>query len=251
MQDKYVGDVGDFGKYGLLNEICKKSNGSFRLGINWFYVTKEDNRPDGRYTKYLDNNYKKSDKYHICFPELYSKLKRIVDDKKRSIEEIEKNGILPSETIFYSKPLPYDSINLDRKREIWFIESQEKLKNADIIFLDPDNGVQSDKVKKTHINSIKYVFVDEIIKYYKQKKSLVIYNHRNRKPKSEYNPKIISLRDCVDAVGDVKVLRFMRFSVRDFIFLIQKEHQNIINQTIDNLTKNNFKFLYEKQYLMD
>jgi len=106
MQDRYVGDVGDFGKYGLLNEICKKSNGSVRLGINWFYVTREEKqRGDGRHISYLSDENKDSKKYAVCFPDLYDKLKGVVGGR-RSIKEIEKSLILPKETIFYSKPLP-------------------------------------------------------------------------------------------------------------------------------------------------
>jgi hypothetical protein len=44
MQDAYVGDVGDFGKYGLLNEIHRKSDGKIRLGINWYYVIEEEKK---------------------------------------------------------------------------------------------------------------------------------------------------------------------------------------------------------------
>jgi hypothetical protein len=48
MQDKYVGDVGDFGKYGLLNQIYAQSKehvqlkGNINIGINWYKNTKEE-----------------------------------------------------------------------------------------------------------------------------------------------------------------------------------------------------------------
>lgn len=37
MQNKYVGDIGDFGKYGLLSYICNPSNSCSKklsLGLN-------------------------------------------------------------------------------------------------------------------------------------------------------------------------------------------------------------------------
>lgn len=244
MQDRYVGDVGDFGKYGLLNEICKKSNGSVNLGINWFYVTREEKQKgDGRYTGYLNNNRK----YEICFPDLYDKLKGIVGGR-RSMKEVENGPILPKETIFYSKPLPYSSVNpSDRKeeRENWFKESLSQLKSADIIFLDPDNGIQTDKVRKTQIKAIKYVFKDEIKEYYELGKSLIIYNHRDRKPKSEYDRKITDSLGQINSPDGIKVLRFKRVSVRDFIFLIQKEHRDLIDQTIGYLRSEPCDFLFE------
>lgn len=238
MQNGYTGDVGDFGKYGLLNEICKKSNGDIRLGVNWFYVEGGEN---GKHTKYLKDSYKDSKKYRECFPELYDQLKSIVDDRKRSIKEIEKNLVLPKETVFYSKPLLSSPVD----RENWFKESLTKLKKADIIFLDPDNGIQTDKVKKTHKDAIKYVFRDEIEQYYELGKSLVIYNHEDRKPRSEYNRKFMDIRHYVRTQNLIQVLRFKRFSVRYFIFMLQKDHRTLIDKVINHLTREQYSFLFE------
>jgi hypothetical protein len=71
MRDQYTGDLGDFGKYGLLNWICKDSN--LELGINW-YLTDDDNTSHGEYIEYLceHKNYKN------CDAELYEKLQTIL-----------------------------------------------------------------------------------------------------------------------------------------------------------------------------
>lgn len=247
MQDRYVGDIGDFGKYGLLSEICKKSKGSFRLGINWFYVTGEEKkRGDGRYIGYLSDENKDYRKYAVCFPDLYDKLKGIVNGR-RSIKEIEKGLILPKETIFYSNPLlpQKNPFGREEDRKNWLEESLSQLKSVDIIFLDPDNGIQTDKVRKTQIKAIKYVFKDEIKKYYELGKSLIIYNHRDRKPKPEYDRKITDSLGQIKSPNGIKVLRFKRVSVRDFIFLIQKDHQDLIDQTIDYLRSEPCDFLFE------
>lgn len=248
MQDRYAGDVGDYGKYGLLNQICKESGGSVRLGVNWFYVTREEKqRGDGRHIRYLSDMGNDSGRYAACFPELYDKLKRIVAGR-RSIKEIERGRILPMETVFYSEPLPYSSVKPSEKeedRENWFNESLPRLNDADIIFLDPDNGIQTDKVRKTRIEAIKYVFIDEIKRYYELGKSLIIYNHRDRKPKPEYDRKLTDSLGQITCPTGIEVLRFKRVSVRDFIFLIQKDHRDLIDQTIDYLISEPRDFLFE------
>ena len=38
MKNQYVGDIGDYGKYGLLRFL---SNRGIKIGINW-YLTKDD-----------------------------------------------------------------------------------------------------------------------------------------------------------------------------------------------------------------
>ena len=50
MKDQYVGDIGDYGKYGLLRYL----NGcGLKIGVNW-YLTPDDGRSDGNHTEYLE-----------------------------------------------------------------------------------------------------------------------------------------------------------------------------------------------------
>ncbi len=254
MQDKYSGDIGDFGKYGLLKTIVTESKGTIRLGVNWYYVTREEGRNgDGNRISYLNKGNKAWENYKACFPGLYDDLKIIVSEGRR-ISQIEERKVLPEETIFYSKPIPHAATKATKRlndRETWIQESLLHLKKADIVFLDPDNGIQLDVSKKAKPNADKYIFTDEIKAYYDLGKSLIIYNHRDRRPTAEYNRKILRLRSYVDAWDDIKVLRFKRGSVRDFIFLIQDEHRSLINHTIACLTKEPYDFLYTEYCFLE
>lgn len=44
MQDRYVGDIGDFGKYGLLRALCAHD---LSLGVVW-YLVPDESRPGRR-----------------------------------------------------------------------------------------------------------------------------------------------------------------------------------------------------------
>jgi hypothetical protein len=234
MQDKYTGDIGDFGKYILLNELSKLSGGSIKLGVNWFYVNKpEKNSGDGRHIEYLNSQYPKNKFFRDCNPQLYDKLQNIVKNNKRSISEIEKGHILPINTNFYSVPLPYSSgtrIHRCKDREEWFINSFSIFKTTDIIFLDPDNGLQTLNLQKSQAKAVKYTFIDEILKYYDAGKSVVIYQHRDRSPKEKYNAMFKLLSAAVGC--DIQVLRFKRVSVRDYIFIPQPKHTNLFSKLI-------------------
>lgn len=240
MKDKYTGDVGDFGKYVMLNELCKQSNFSIRLGVNWYYTTNHEKNRDGGHIEYLNHTDKNSKEFRNCFPYLYDNLQTIVKNG-RNINQIEKSRILPDNTIFYSNPLPLEKIR--ENRELWFKKSLEMLKDADIIFLDPDTGIQLDSKKNKQINSIKYAFTDEIKEYYEKGKSLIVYNHRDHSKKSEYDNKIFGIRDYINPNG-ILVLRFKKYSVRDYIFLIQEKHQDLINETIKVLFNEPYDFLF-------
>jgi hypothetical protein len=90
------------------------------------------------------------------------------------------------------------------------------------------------------------VFKDEIKDYYQKGKSVIIYNHRNRKPPVDYNNKILELQNLFQDEFFMRVLRFNKISVRDYIFLIQPSHENIINSTIDSLQKEPYSFMFEE-----
>lgn len=250
MQDKYVGDIGDFGKYGLLNEIFCQARRKIRLGINWYYVTRNETaNSDGHHIAYLKYSRDKNRGFRECFPDLYDKLITIVREKRRCIANIESNRVLPTGTLFYSKPIPFSGASAEERtalRQAWFRESQSKLDQAEIIFLDPDNGIQLNRRKKGESNAVKYVFTDEIEAYFRSGKSLIIYNHRDRRPRQEYNRKILINQKLVSHPNDLQVIRFKRASVRDFIFLIQERHRDLLDRTISSLTSSPFDFLFDR-----
>ena len=46
MQDRYAGDVGDFGKLGMLRCI---ENSGLCVGVNWYLVGNESHNNDGKH----------------------------------------------------------------------------------------------------------------------------------------------------------------------------------------------------------
>ena len=68
MKNQYVGDVHDYGKYGLLRFLTGKG---IRIGVNW-YLTENDSTGHGKDSDYL---HKTSDRY--LDPELFDALRHI------------------------------------------------------------------------------------------------------------------------------------------------------------------------------
>ena len=54
MQNRYVGDLGDFGKYGLLRALCVPGDAlggpELSLGIVWYLVPDETRTGDGNFS---------------------------------------------------------------------------------------------------------------------------------------------------------------------------------------------------------
>ena len=65
MQYRYAGDVGDFGKFGLLRHLCRETaQDKLKPGVIWYKTTpgkKEEESPHGKFTNYLQTAIKKPD----------------------------------------------------------------------------------------------------------------------------------------------------------------------------------------------
>ncbi|HSR07722.1 MAG TPA: hypothetical protein VLM42_11265 [Bryobacteraceae bacterium] len=173
MQDRYVADIGDFGKYALLRALA---GNDLRLGVHWYRNADEETNRDGRFTDYL----------HLrgCDPPLYDALHDLLCSGRRSIPAVESANVLPSGTVFHSSPLSsrnaQDRTSRLTQRLVWNAQALDVLASADIIFLDPDNGFPGRSAKPASITGSKYVFPDELKPYLQREQSLVVYHHQTR-----------------------------------------------------------------------
>ena len=70
MENQYVGDIGDYGKYSLLRAF---SDAGIKIGVNWYLVPDETQNQDGRYTQYLnDETFGQCDAYLLGNPHGYA-----------------------------------------------------------------------------------------------------------------------------------------------------------------------------------
>lgn len=225
MQDRYTADVGDFGKFALLNAL---TGTSLRLGVMWYLNSIEEANADGRFTAYPE--------LKSCDQVLYEKLSSILQDSTRSLSEVETREILPSRTLFYREPLPCPSKTCftDAAREQqtdsrirWFTKGFQELSTADLLFLDPDNGMAGKKVKKYSRKSVKYAFLDEITGWLNRHQSVVLYQHQRRVPfETQISEQLREFSRC-GSLG--WALSFHRQSVRIYFILpTTKKHRALL-----------------------
>lgn len=234
MKNKYFGDVGDFGKYILLLMLLKTG---LRVGLNW-YLTEDDLSTDGKYIDYFINP-----DFMDCDEELYNFLKECIDNNRRNVKELKKfnrfDPILVYEEVLDVKEIKALSEQGRTKRkelrESWFNKSIKALDNSNVIFCDPDNGIETLSLSKTSNESVKYVYINEIEKMLDAGHSVVVYNHRDRSKEDDYKAKIKRIYSILNRQISLRIIRFNRYSVRDYIFFIQKEHEPLINRQIELL----------------
>ena len=173
MQDNYVGDIGDFGKYSLLNELSANQS----LGVVWYKYPNGSNN-DGKHVSYLDcpKNWRHYD------PEVFDGLKNIVSSGKRLISEVEKSEFFKQHT-FASEELNLNAKSYsarERQRDEWFKRITKKLEETDIVFADPDNGIlKTESFKKGKAKHGKSISEEEI-SILSETRPMIVYHHNSR-----------------------------------------------------------------------
>ena len=238
MQNRYVADVGDFGKYALLRIITKTD---LKLGVNWYLTPDESHNLDGKHTSYLHK-----DSYRGYDDDLYRIMKDIIDGRKRNVHSVQESGILPSSTVFCDSALDLTGESNPVKRRIirqsWHNAALNRLQDCEIIFPDPDNGLQVKSVSLTGQKGSKYIGLDELKDYYKHGKSIIFYNHRERKQEEAYLDKFRKLKDDPAFIGSEWIgLKFVGGTIRDYIFILQPKHFHPVKTQFDALLKTSWK----------
>lgn len=228
MKNQYVGDIGDYGKYSLLRAFI---NSGVKIGINW-YLTENDDSNDGKFTDYL----KKKDEYRRYDQDIFDVIKKIAPKKNKSVMDIQNSGILPG-TIFYSDMLNPVGTPTDRRktRERWFEESIHALEDADLIFMDPDNGLLEDN-NASKRGAEKYVLPDEVEQYFNAGHNVVYYCHKGRRNVSQWFDHKSLMFNLIPEAKPA-VLTFHKGSQRSYIFLIHDEDFEKYRSIIDKFTR--------------
>jgi hypothetical protein len=217
MQNRYVGDVGDYGKYALLRALCQRDP-IISLAVIWCLFPDESFNNDGRHISYLrDNRFAQLDLI------LYSALAKIVLQNRRNITAIEDSGCLPASTVFCTDPIPtIDGVSSGprerlRYRAEWLEACLHRTRKCELVFFDPDNGLEIASVPKHHPKGGKYVYWDELSRFWPRGNSLLIYHHLNRTASAAYQVKILARRFAAELDNaNVVPLVFRRGSARVF-----------------------------------
>lgn len=131
MRDQYAGDVSDVLKFAFLRALAGKDR---TLGIAWYYAPGDDGRPDGRHLEWRNE-----DAWRLLDEELHTGLSTLPE---RSVVALEQANIWPTGSLFHREPMPSRA-----ERSTWNESLRATLNAADIVFLDPDNGLGTETEK--------------------------------------------------------------------------------------------------------
>lgn len=181
MKNQYFGDINDYRKYGLLRVL--QSTGDCSLLVAWM-LTPDDGSRDGGFRSYLDN--RRALAKHD--PKLFDGLANLLrSSSQRSVALIEESELLPRSQ-YYSVMVPDGR----SERENWQKDLLHTASGIDLVFLDPDNGIEVPSKPVGRKGSSKYVTWREIRSLWEAGCSLLIYQHFRRENRQAFTQRLAS-----------------------------------------------------------
>lgn len=230
MQDKYVADVGDFGKFQLFRYLFNHKESPMdgkELAQIWFMHERQDEENnDGRHIDYFERMMG-SDEY------LEGSLLSLIMRNKREVVELENLKLLKNAKFYYEKvPRALED------RYLWLNSALTFSNKVQVVAVAPDNGIALKcnrieqrfeflTLEKHYAQKVypqKYIFADELSYFYRLPylEVCIVYQHLSRC--FGHDEQIVSLlNDLKKEYGHTVAIKHKPYSPRVFFFLCKSE----------------------------
>jgi hypothetical protein len=223
LKNQYFGDINDYRKYGLLRILT--NYGEIKTAVCWM-LTPDDGRGDGGRVGYL----LQPAKWRDLDPPLFDHLAEVVLRRgSRNVAEIGNSGILPS-CVFLSDTVPDD----EKSREAYFQRLTDMTQGCDLVFFDPDNGIEVETKQVGRKGSSKYIYWHEIEQFWNARHSLLIYQHFPRVQRDFFIE--AKARQLMERTGAPEVISF-RTSHVVFLLAPQAERTGFFRKRIGEVER--------------
>ena len=175
MKNQYFGDMYDYVKYSLLRQLS--SCGRVSIAVCWM-LTENDDRGDGHRINYLED----IAAWRAFDPPVFDCLRTaVLDRKERNIKVLEDSQLLQN-TSFYSHLVTDGS----EERQRYFDRFLEFARGRDLVFFDPDNGLEIKSVKYGRKGASRYIYMREVSESFTAGYSVFVYQHLPPKPRDPF-----------------------------------------------------------------
>lgn len=241
MQDRYAGDIGDFSKLGLLRALAGTGAHTqpWTLGMLWWRVPDERHNADGRHVQYLDSPSKAWADLRECDDELAVGLRRVVQGE-RTVRALQELAVLPPETRYFDEALDLRGVQQAARadhRAAWLRRGLETIGDAELVCVDPDNGLEIPSCSLLANKGPKFIGYDELRTIAGQRRSVVVYQHVDRS--GPLADQIAKRRGALVArlgLADPPLaVVFRRASARVYFVVAQPQHADVLGARVREL----------------
>jgi hypothetical protein len=206
MRHEYAGDIGDYVKYALLRAICAAMP-QIRLGVVWYLTDHTEHGNDGRLRPHLTGS-----GWEALDPQLLTELRQLSTlPGGITLEGIQQSTVLPVGTVFVSEPMPEPRVPASARpqaRAAWFDRTVQAVAQCDLVFLDPDNGLEVTSVPAKAPRAGKYATASEVAALLSARAGVILYQHGARTTWPVQRDRVLSrLADAHNGALAVRTLR--------------------------------------------
>ena len=232
VQHHFVGDVGDFGKYGLLRALTGTrpvAEPRLSLGVVWYLPAgATGSAADGQKLSYLNE----PNRFRSCDWRLYEALGQLFDRGVRSLGAVEASGVLGDGTVFFDGPVPQDQWS----RQGWFQQAVQAVQGRDVVFLDPDKGLAP---PSAGLSSTEHAYVSELEAFVRSGQTVVVYHHLGR---TATHP--VQMRDWAERLArelrpdaEPHILWYRRGTARAYFVIPAEAHAKTIGERLERFRR--------------
>lgn len=221
MKNQYFGDINDYKKYSLLRHLS--GWGYLNTAVCWL-LTHNDNGGDGNHINYLTQ----PDKWRVYDATLFELLEqRVLKQRIRDIKVIEDSELMVNCSFF--SEIVNDDIT---SRQTYLKKFLFYFKDADLIFYDPDNGLEIKSIPMGAKKSSKYLYWSEVKATYESGHSILIYQHFPRMNRESYIHNLVQHFRKIDGIK-----RIFWYKTRHVVFflLAQSRHEDFFIESNANI----------------
>jgi hypothetical protein len=142
MQLRYVGGIGDFGKFALLRHVMKHRRLAFCCYLTGGNEETKDRERHFDYLKYPED-------FRHFAPEVFDQLAEFCGGRRGVVDpltELQTSRILGN-AVFLRKEVPKGA----SLRRLWVDELVGSVCGANLVFLDPDYGIEGKRLTNRHV----------------------------------------------------------------------------------------------------
>jgi hypothetical protein len=233
VKDQYVGDVGDYGKYALLRALTRPDENAepdLSLGVVWYLTPDDDTgHGQGRARAYVSTRY--DARFRGCDESLRDALKRLNDARAFRLAAVREFALLPAGTVEHLPPVPDGGgPSGGVERRVWHRGALDTTGGCDIVFLDPDNGIELTRyaAKSSH------AALDEVADYCVRDQTAVVWQHPHKL--TSHAAQAGALRSALDrrlrSGRSIHVVRFVPWYPRFFVIVPADRHRERLEERV-------------------
>ena len=208
-----------------------------RLGVVWYLAPPEDNG-DGRHRGYLNQ----PKRFRHCDQDLYDAMERLERAGRRDVAAVEESGVLGKETLYFGRLLcaspdpgvgPAATALRRRYRAEWVKMALAAMAGADLVFLDPDNGIGGTSFRAHGSKGHKHASWDEIRQFAADgARTLVCYHHTGRNGTAKEQAAAL-----VGEIAGSMALGFQRGTSRIFLVAPARGRASLVRERVDEFLR--------------